>query len=188
MSDVLTAPVFGKVNVVLQAPPRTGKSTLVAKLCSMLESKGYKIGGIQTPEIREKNRRVGFWVLDVYKGTKEILAHIDIKSKFKVSKYGVDLNSFDELAITAIDYAIENCQLIIIDEIGKMELFSDKFQDAVIRGLNSSKPVIGTMGMINHPFVRLLKSRSDVQVLTIDRGNMEDIYQEICRLLGLITI
>ncbi len=177
-----------KINALLQAPPRTGKSTLVDKLCSMLETKGYKIGGIQTPEIREKKKRVGFWVLDINKGKKELLAHINIKSKFNVSKYGVDLNSFDELAITAINYAIENCQLVVIDEIGKMELFSEKFQDAVIRGLNSSIPVIGTMGMISHPFVQLLKSRSDVQVLTIDRGNMEDIYQEICRLLGLRTI
>ena len=177
-----------KINVLIQAPPRTGKSTLVDKLCSMLETKGYKIGGIQTPEIREKNRRVGFWVLDINNGNKDILAHVDIKSKFKVSKYGVDLNSFDELAITAINYAIENCQLVVIDEIGKMELFSENFQDAVIKGLNSSKPVIGTMGMIPHPFVRLLKSRSDVQVLTIDRRNMEVIYQEICSLLGLRTI
>ena len=179
---------LNKVNVVLQAPPRTGKSTLVAKLCSMLESKGYKIGGIQTPEIREKNRRVGFWVLDVYKGTKEILAHIDIKSKFKVSKYGVDINSFDELAIAAIISAIEICDIVVIDEIGKMELFSQKFQDVVIKGFNSDKPVIGTMGQISHPFVRLIKSKSDVQVLTIDRGNMEDIYQETCRFLGLRTI
>ena len=177
-----------KINVLIQAPPRTGKSTLVAKFCSMLESKGYKIGGIQTPEIREKNRRVGFWVLDVNKGTKGILAHIDIKSKFKVSKYGVDTNSFDELAVSAINSAIENCDVVVIDEIGKMELFSEKFQDIVIKGLNSDKPVIGTMGKINHPFVRFLKSRSDVQVLTIDRGNMEDIYQEICKLLGLRTI
>jgi nucleoside-triphosphatase len=151
----------------------------------MLDSKGYKIGGIQTPEIREKKRRVGFWVVDINKRKKEILAHIDIKSKFQVSKYGIDLDSFDELAITAINFAIENCDLIAIDEIGKMELFSHKFQDVVVKGLNSDKPVIGTMGQISHPFVRLIKSRSDVQVLTIDRENMEDTYQEICRLLGL---
>ena len=185
MSDYIK---LKKINAFIQAPPRTGKSTLVAKLCSMLDSKGYKIGGIQTPEIREKNRRVGFWVLDIYKGKKEILAHIDINSKFKVSKYGVDLNSFDELAVTAINSAIENCDIVVIDEIGKMELFSEKFQEVVIRGLNKSKPVIGTMGQINHPFVSLIKSRSDVQVLTIDRGNMEDTYQEICSLLGLRTI
>jgi nucleoside-triphosphatase len=151
----------------------------------MLETKGYKIGGIQTPEIREKNRRIGFWVIDINKGSKEILAHVDIKSKFKVSKYGVDLDSFDELAVAAINSAIENCDLVVIDEIGKMELFSEKFQQVVIRGLNSNKPVIGTMGKIAHPFVRLLTSRPDVQVLSIDRGNTEDIYQEICRQLGL---
>ncbi|WP_287586400.1 NTPase [Candidatus Borrarchaeum sp.] len=177
-----------KINALIQGPPRTGKSTLVAKLCSMLETKGYNIGGIQTPEIREKNRRVGFWVVDLHTEKKEILAHVEIKSRFRVSKYGVDLNSFNELAITAIKSAIENYDIVVIDEIGKMELFSEKFQDVVIRGLNSSKPVIGTMGKINHPFVRLLKSRSDVNVLTIDRGNMEDTYQEICRLLGLRTI
>jgi nucleoside-triphosphatase THEP1 len=174
-----------KINALLQAPPRTGKSTLIAKLYSMLESKGYKIGGIQTPEIREKNRRIGFWVLDINKGKKEILAHIDIRSNFKVSKYGVDINSFDELAVTAIDYAIKNCDIVVIDEIGKMELFSEKFQEVVIRGLNASKPVIGTIGMINHPFVLLLKSRTDVNILTLSTNNREITYSKICNLLGL---
>ncbi|MCK5588183.1 MAG: hypothetical protein KAI34_05630, partial [Candidatus Lokiarchaeota archaeon] len=61
-------------------------------------------------------------------------------------------------------------------------------QDAVEKGLNSSKPVVGTMGMISHPFVRLLKSRTDVHVLTLDRGSREYIYQEICKLLGLKTV
>ncbi|MFX1518713.1 MAG: NTPase [Promethearchaeota archaeon] len=177
-----------KTNTLIQAPPRTGKSTLISKICSMLEAKGYKIGGIQTPEIREKNRRVGFWALNIYTGKKEILAHIDIKSRFRVSKYGVDINGFDRLALAAINSAIENCDLIVIDEIGKMELFSEKFQDAVIRGLDSSKPVIGTMGMIDHPFVRLLKSRADVRILTLSRENKERTYREICDLLGLRTV
>lgn len=154
----------------------------------MLNENGYEVGGIVTPEIKEKNRRIGFWVQDLSTGNKEILAHINIKSMFKVSKYGVDLDAFDGLAFTAINSAIDNCDIVVIDEIGKMELFSEKFQEIVIKGLNSNKPVIGTMGKITHPFVRLLKSRSDVQVLTIDRGNMEDNYQEICRLLGLRTI
>ena len=177
-----------KINALIQAPPRTGKSTLISKLCSMLNEKGYKIGGIVTPEIKEKNRRVGFWVVDLYTGKKDILAHIDVQSMFKVSKYGVDINAFDEIAMTAINSAVENCDLIIIDEIGKMELFSENFQDAVEKGLNSSKPVVGTMGMISHPFVRLLKSRTDVHVLTLDRGSREYIYQEICKLLGLKTV
>ena len=177
-----------KINALIQAPPRTGKSTLIGKLCSMLNEKGYKIGGIVTPEIKEKNRRVGFWVVDLYTGKKDILAHIDVKSKFKVSKYGVDINSFDAIAPSSISSATEYCDLIVIDEIGKMELFSEKFQDAVEKGLNSRKPVVGTMGMINHPFVRLLKSRSDVHFLTLDRGSREYIYQEICTLLGLKTV
>ena len=177
-----------KINILIQAPPRTGKSTLIDRICSMLNEEGYKVGGIVTPEIKEKNRRVGFWVVDLYTRKKEILAHINIKSMFKVSKYGVDINAFDELALTAINSAIEKCDLIVIDEIGKMELFSEKFQKVVEKGLNSSKPVVGTMGMINHPFVRLLKSRSDVNVLTPNRANMEYVYQEICKLLGLRII
>jgi nucleoside-triphosphatase len=177
-----------KINALIQAPPRTGKSTLINRLCSMIEKQGYKIGGIQTPEIREKNRRVGFWVLDVNTGKKEILAHIDIKSKFRVSKYGVDINAFDEIALTSINSAIENCDLIVIDEIGKMELFSKNFQEVVEKGLNSRTPVLGTMGMISHPFVRSLKSRSDVHILTLNRENRERVYREICNLMEIKTI
>jgi nucleoside-triphosphatase len=103
-------------------------------------------------------------------------------------KYGVDLGGRRIIKKTAINSAIDNCDLIVIDEIGKMELFSEKFQKVVEKGLNSSKPVVGTMGMINHPFVRLLKSRSGLKVLTLNRANMEYVYQEICKLLGLRII
>ena len=106
-----------KINILIQAPPRTGKSTLIDRICSMLNEEGYKVGGIVTPEIKEKNRRIGFWVLDLSTGNKEILAHVDIKSMLKVSKYGVNLDAFEALALTAINSAIEDCDLIVVDEM-----------------------------------------------------------------------
>jgi nucleoside-triphosphatase len=107
---------------------------------------------------------------------------------FKVSKYNIDLNAFDGLVLTAINSAIKNCDLIVIDEIGKMELLSERFQETVAKGLNSRTPVVGTMGMIDHPFVKLLKSRSDIHILTLNRENREHVYREICNLMEIKTI
>ena len=169
-----------KINALIQGPPRTGKSTLVAKLCSMLETKGYNIGGIQTPEIREKNRRVGFWVVDLHTEKKEILAHVEIKSRFRVSKYGVDLNSFNELAITAIKSAIENYNIVVIDEIGKMELFSHKFVNKIEEIFNkSNKKILATIPVSKILLIEKLKKLPDTEVIEITEENRDRLVDEL---------
>ncbi|NIL95684.1 MAG: NTPase, partial [Planctomycetales bacterium] len=53
----------------------------------------------------------------------------------------------DELGTDAVNRAIRSADLIVIDEIGPMEILSERFRQAVMEALESPKPLIGTLAM-----------------------------------------
>ena len=108
---------------LLTGRPGTGKTSLVKQ--AVAEMKG-KAGGFYTEEIRSGGARQGFRLVTL-DGHSTILAHIDIHSPYRVSKYGVDIDSLDKVGVAALYKASRQCELVVIDEIGKMELFSDIF-------------------------------------------------------------
>ena len=169
-----------KVNILITGPPRSGKSTLIEKLIEELIQRGFNVGGIFTPEVREKSRRIGFKIIDLATGKWEWMAHVSISSHYRVSKYGVDLTAIENIGAKAILYAIDNTDLIIIDEIGKMELFSETFQEVVRKAFNSNKPVIGTIGLkLHHPFANEVKRRKDITIMFLTREKWEETYNQI---------
>jgi len=173
-----------KVNIFVTGPPRSGKSTLIEKIVTNLREQGFTIGGISTPEVREKGRRIGFKIIDLASGKWGWMAHINIFSRYKVSKYGVDIKTVEDIGANAILSAIENADVIVIDEIGKMELFSRKFQEAVKAALDSVKPVIGTIGLkLYHPFANEVKKRKDVTIIFLTREKWEEVYKQVKMML-----
>ena len=125
------------MNLLITGFPGCGKSTLVNRVVVRAKQEGLKVGGISTPEFRlDSGRRGGFLIRDIATGVEQVMAAIDISSPVKVGRYGVDLNAIRETGVTAIDHATTSTELIVIDEIGKMELAVPEFQRAKIcRGL-----------------------------------------------------
>lgn len=146
--------------------------------------RNFKVGGILTPEVRSgtqgKNVRIGFLIVNLLTGEKDFLAKVGVKSRYSVSKYGVIKESIKNIGVKAIFQAVEEADLIIIDEIGKMELFASEFVVAVREAFNSSKPVLGTIGKnIQHSFVNEIRRREDVKILNLTRDNRDAIYQKV---------
>src|SRR4030043_458341 len=110
-----------------------------------------KAGGCYTEEIRTGGARQGFRIvtLDDHDAT---LSHVDFPGRYRVSKYGVNVQNLDNVGVAAIDQAIEESDLIVIDEIGKMELFSPHFREAVLKAVDSGKKVLGTIMLSPTPF------------------------------------
>ena len=170
-------------NVLITGKPGVGKSTLVRRLIELARSKGFKVGGLSTPEMRVGGRRVGFKLVDIATGDEGVLAKIGIRGPM-VSKYGVNLNDLRRVGVGAIKRAMMESDLIIIDEIGKMELFSEEFKQAVVEALNSEKPVVATIGkFLRDPFVKEILSRKDVLLFEITVRNRDEILYEISRVV-----
>lgn len=167
-------------NILITGNPGVGKTTLIHRLISKLN---VPASGFYTSEIRDENgKRQGFKIISL-DGNEGIMASVDFISKNKVSKYGVDVETIDRIGVDAIEEAIKNNKVIVIDEIGKMELFSRRFQDITMQALDSPSIVIGTISIKDSTFTKKIKERQDVKIVTLTKQNFNEIETYIKRLL-----
>lgn len=129
-------------NIFITGKPRTGKSTMINEI---IQESGLEAAGLRAPEIRESGKRKGFKLVDVATGEEGILSHVDQEEGPRVSRYRVDMEDLERFTKFSLENIPEDCELLIIDEIGTMELFSDKFKDAVEELLEADKPVIAVL-------------------------------------------
>ncbi len=144
---------------------------------------GEKITGFFTREIREDNARKGFaWKrLDGAAGT---LAHVGIKSRFKVGKYGVDVAGFEEAVVPILGAEQSDAELFVIDEIGKMECFSKKFVSAVCSLFASDKSVLATVAQKGAGLISQVKNYPGTKLFTLTRENRDKTTDEILQILS----
>jgi len=156
-------------NILLTGIPRIGKTTIIHKIISNIKR---GCAGFYTEEMREGNQRVGFKLITLdHKDC--ILSHENIKSRHRVGKYGVNLECIGCIGVASMLEGIQKKKVIIIDEIGKMELFSKDFQEIVIKALDSESPVLGTILFRPHPFCDKIKKREDVEIIEVTTENRD---------------
>ena len=159
-------------NVLFTGPPGCGKSTLIEKIIK--RSRSSKTGFF-TREIREKGQRVGFSIRTL-DGKHGVLAHKEINSPFTVGQYGVNVDDIDRIAVPSI-ITVKEDQMIVIDEIGKMECFSVLFKETLVRVLESKNPILGSIALKGDPFIAEIKKRKDVHLIRITEKNREIFVQ-----------
>ncbi len=162
-------------NFLLTGIPGIGKTTIIKKI---IEEFRNKCEGFWTEEMKENNKRRGF-VLKTTTGKECILANIDFPRIYSVGKYGVNLKCIEEIGCETILSGMKEKKIIIIDEIGKMEILSGKFKELVTEILNSSNIVIATILYSPHPFCDSIKNREDVKIYKIDYSNRDYITNYI---------
>lgn len=159
---------------LLTGEPGCGKTTIIKETFSKTNKSA---GGFYTEEIRSQGIRRGFRIVTL-DGRSAVLSHVDVRSPHRVSKYGVDTDNIDRVAAPAIREAIQNKDIVVIDEIGKMELFSQSFRDAVLEALNSEKKVLGTIMLASHPWADKIKQRPDVEIVRVTRFNRSEVLDK----------
>ena len=166
-----------KKNLLVTGLPGVGKTTLIKKLSEAL--KDFHPVGFYTEEIRERGERKGFELISL-EGKRGLLSHKEIRSSYKVGQYKVDIKSFEEF-LDSISFFNPLTHLIIIDEIGKMECFSDQFKKLMKEILNSEKWVIATVAFKGSGLIAEVKERKDVRLLEITKGDRESLFSEILK-------
>lgn len=168
--------------LLLTGTPGVGKTTVIQKIIKGLPVSS--IAGFYTEEIRKHNIRQGFELVTLT-GARTVIAHVDISSPYRVRKYGVD--------VPAIDAAVEKTlflknNLYIIDEIGKMECFSEKFIDAMETLLNSKTTVVATVAMRGKGFIEKVKNRDDCELWEITKKNRDAIDKQVLEWIKVRTL
>ncbi len=165
-----------KFNILITGKPGVGKTSLLIKIIKQLN---LKMTGFITKEIREKKRRMGFKITTLDYKEYLLASKQGKKSNEKVGSYNVYIENL-ELALLEIEKELKKNKhdIIIIDEIGKMELFSKSFQKFVEKHLNE-KRVVATIMLRDNPFTKRLKKRSDTKIFEVTRANRDSIKKDI---------
>ncbi len=171
------------VRIVLESRPGVGKTTAAARVAELLRERGLDVCGFVTEELRERGRRVGFTVRTLA-GERATLAHVDLDGPPRVGKYGVDLEAFERLALAALVDPPRG-SVVIVDELGKMEIASQPFRETMLRIFDGPDDVVATTHVARHEFTDALKRRGDVERIRVTHANRDDLPAQIADRLAV---
>jgi len=163
-------------HILLTGTPGTGKTTAVARVAGRLEERGRDVGGFYTEEIRDAGRRVGFRLVS-FDGAERVMSHVDFPKEQRVSRYGVDVDAVDEFVARTLEVDADDGRpdVWLVDEIGKMECFSDRFVRVVRRLLDGHVPALITVAARGSGFIAEVKRRDDVELVELTRDNRDGL-------------
>lgn len=167
------------LNLLITGVPGVGKTTFIQRLAERL--KAIPVAGFFTAEIRERGSRKGFRIA-AFDGPERTLAHVDIHSTCRVSRYGVDVRAVDDI-VAHLKNHIPERGLWLIDEIGKMESFSSQFREFIESILESSLPVVATISLKTGGWIGSIRNRPEVRIIKLTEQNRDAKLEETVRWL-----
>ncbi len=169
-----TAPARPHILLITGAPA-VGKTTVLRKVAAGLGD--AQICGFYTEELREQGVRLGFRLVG-FDGTEGLIAHVDLTGQQRVGKYGVDVAALDRLAqATLAPHA--DCEVYLVDEIGKMECLAAGSVRAMRTLLESRKPLVATIGRKGGGFIEEVKARDDVELREVTCANRDALPADL---------
>lgn len=177
--------------------PRSGKSAVLDKVVSMIiderkaDSRARRrggaaniIGGMRTEAIIENGERVGYACVDILSGDRGVMAHREIDSRNRILGFGIDPSELDKVAVPAIQNAIGNCEILVIDEVGKFSVESEGFVAAVREALEYDMPTLLTLHKKSrHPLLQDIRRRDDGRILEVTPVNRALLPYKILKLI-----
>ncbi len=166
--------------LLLTGIPGIGKTTVILKVAEALKTAGVNVGGMISREVREGSARVGFEIMDLANNNCDWLAHTNQKTGPKIGKYHVKMEGLEKIGATAIKSAVEKCDVVVIDEIGPMELVSQNFKQEVRRALDSKKLVLAIVhAKAEDPLIKYAKQSNEAVLYTVSSENRDILPEKI---------
>jgi len=161
-----------------------GKSTLFSKVILNLRSRGIIVGGCVTSEKRVSGQRVGFRIRDLLTDDEGELASVANRLGPRVGRYRVNLNDLAAVGVRALERAARDADLIVIDEVGPMELTSPDFRRSLRVCIDSGKPILAVVHEMKDPLIDELKGISGETTIVVGLENRDALVAEVTQRVG----
>lgn len=169
---------------LLTGRPGIGKTTVMRSVAEKVGN--TRLFGFLTDEIREHGRRVGFRI-QPFEGASGVLAHVRSRSPYRVGKYGVEVAELERVIERALPLLEMGEGIVLVDEIGKMECYSDQFVTAMRNVLDLRIPTVATVAMKGSGFIAEVKRRPEILLEELTVQNRDTISDRILAWLASIT-
>ena len=171
-------------NILITGEPNTGRSKLLQVVLSEIPENNRR--GFVTAQLPgELYTRNGFKIIRDDRAV-QVIANIYLASLCRVDGCGVDIPGF-ESAIDPLFHYGENNHMYI-DEIGQMQLTSERFRELVLNYLNAQNPFLATISKVySNDFTEEIKRRSDVTLIELTKDNRDKVYGSVVGMLEEFT-
>jgi len=166
--------------ILVTGRPGIGKTSILRRTVKELKNRKYEVGGMICREVREGGVRVGFEIMDLSTETRGWLAHVNQPTGPKIGKYHVNSTDLEVIGVGAILDALQNADILAVDELGPMEFSSAAFSKALVKAVESSKPLIGTIHYgLENSIIDSIKKREETEILKVTYKNRENLHNLI---------
>ncbi len=156
--------------------PGVGKTTAMMRVVEMLRGDGFRVGGFYTRELREAGVRKGFELVDITSGEKALLASVSAGAGPRIGKYVVMLDNLERLGVASLERSLATCDVLAVDEVGPMELLSNKFVETVEKILHGGKPSVFTVHVsATHPVAQTIRKMAGENLYVLDTVNRDRV-------------
>jgi len=167
--------------LLLTGRPGIGKTTVIK---TVAEALGERAGGFYTEEISGPGGRKGFR-LATLDGQETVMAHVNLRGQRRprVSRYGVDVGAIERVGVAALRQAMQQEQIVVADEIGKMELFCGPFKEAILQAVSGPYTVVATIMAKPNAWVDALKAMPNVTCWEVTTENRNRLAEQVVQWL-----
>jgi nucleoside-triphosphatase len=190
MENTLSPAELGRANarehppaLLLTGRPGVGKTTVIRTVLTRLS---VSAGGFYTSEVRQRGRRTGFELVTLAGEVSQLATtepHVHFHRAARMGRYRVNLGALDEVGVPALRRTLEAGTLVVVDEIGPMELLSEPFREIVFHLLDTDLPLIGTVYGRSHLVANLVKDHPRVWVWTVTTSNRNELPARLAAIL-----
>ena len=172
------------VKIGITGLPGSGKTQTLLRIITLLEQEGIKVGGMVTEPIEEKGRRSGFQITNWLTKEHEVFAHVGLKSRIRSGRFGINVHALEDLGTRALSDARQGADVIVIDEVGKMDVESETFAQSVVDTLDANKSIIMTLHKKSrNPLLQDIRRRDELRLLEVTPVNKNLLAFKVVRLL-----